>query len=182
MPTKNGDLLRRDYWDMIVSAAWWEDSHTPYPAIVQSTPLSPFLPYVPLLSCFPVEETSFGDSVEGELGPTFGVAVTAVILATVFSVLLLLFARFTGNGPLYECCHSLMLANKANGNRSPAAGEPVPVPKPYPTATATAATAPDYEEAGAPPTATGSAADEQQHQQSAPPPPPYDELPPAADV
>ena len=128
-----------------------------------------------------MEETTFGDSVEGELGTTFGVAVTAVILATAFAVLLLLFARYTGNGPLYECCHSLMLANKADG--SPTTGEPASGSKPMPTATATAATAPHvYEEGGAPPTATGTAAGEHYQQQSVPPPPPYDEVPPAADI
>eukprot|EP00752_Nemacystus_decipiens_P012800 g11335.t1 len=121
-----------------------------------------------------VNESS-GGGFDGELGPTFGVAVTAVILATAFSVLLLLFARYTGNGPLYECCHSLLLANKANDNASGSAiGESVAGSKPTPMV-ATAATAPP-DDGGAPPTATGTVAS------AAPPPPSYSELPPAADV
>lgn len=130
-----------------------------------------------------MEETAFGDSEEAELGPTFGVAVTALILATVFAVLLLLFAMHTGNGPLYECCHGLMLANKANG--SPATGDGLGGEKPMPMASATAATAPHHsEDAGAVqyPTATGAATGEQHQQQQSMAPPPYNELPPAAEI
>lgn len=122
-----------------------------------------------------------------KLGPTFGVAVTGLILAVVVSVLLLLFARHTGDGPLHECCHSLMLANMTEDNGSPAilAGPPPgSKPKPGPAAAATAAAAPHhYEEEGAVPLpqaataiATEITASEQQQSMS---PPPYDQLPPA---
>ncbi|CAM9848419.1 unnamed protein product [Ectocarpus sp. 6 AP-2014] len=52
---------------------------------------------------------------EAEVGATFGVGVTALILAVIMTVALCLCARRTGDGPLYKCCHSLMLANKSNG-------------------------------------------------------------------
>eukprot|EP00903_Cladosiphon_okamuranus_P005683 g5646.t1 len=121
---------------------------------------------------------TFYDYEDVELGPTFGVAVTAVILATVLAVLLLVFARYTGNGPLYECCHSLMLANKFNGSPTSGAGVHVGGEQPIPaaTATSTAATAPPVPL----PTATGAAASEQQQQSTAPPD--YSELPPAAQI
>lgn len=126
-----------------------------------------------------------------------------------FAVLLLLFARHAGDGPLHECCHSLMLANRANGSpatgdgasasaggvggekRAADFGEALPVSKPTPTPTAVeAATAADadaphhYPEEEALPlpqvaTATGTATGEQQQQQQSMSPPPYDQLPPA---
>lgn len=113
-----------------------------------------------------MEDTTFGDdTAEYDLGPTFGVGVTGLILGVIFSILILLFARHTGDGPLYSCCHSLMLANKANGSPAtgdgaaagkPAAaiGEPLPGSKPMlPTAVP--------------------------QQQGAASPPPYDEVPSA---
>lgn len=49
------------------------------------------------------------------MGPSFAVGVCGLILGTTEAVLLLVFARVAGDGPLYPCCHSLMLANEENG-------------------------------------------------------------------
>ncbi|CAN0025161.1 unnamed protein product [Scytosiphon promiscuus] len=129
-----------------------------------------------------------------DVGPTFAVAVSGLILAIAASILLLLFARRAGDGPLYSCFSSLMLANRSAGGTHKVDGgggynsaPPVSQPRPLPPAASTvdaapaAAAAPQYhhEEAGLPPPPepeSGSAVGEQQHQEELPS---YEGLPPA---
>ncbi|CAM9703877.1 unnamed protein product [Ectocarpus sp. 8 AP-2014] len=128
---------------------------------------------------------SFWDAgYEAEVGATFGVGVTALILAVILTVALCLCARRTGDGPLYKCCHSLMLANKSNGIPSSGSeggvggggGKGVPVVaylQEGSQATSVAAARPGT---------TEQPLQQQQYQQAQPqrqPPPRYDTLPSA---
>lgn len=104
-----------------------------------------------VLSC--LSGDSFDDSTDLNLGDTFGVGVTGLILAVVFAVLLLVFARFSGDGPLHDCCRNLMRANRDNGipaTGKPAAvfGQPLPGSNPLPTAAAVSSGPPHYQEPG----------------------------------
>ncbi|CAB1118333.1 unnamed protein product [Ectocarpus sp. CCAP 1310/34] len=123
--------------------------------------------------------TFFEAGYEAEVGPTFGVGVTALILAVIMTVVLCLCATRTGDGPLYKCCHSLMLANKSNGIPSSGGeggvggggGKGVPVVADLPASVAAAR-----------PGATEQPSQQQHYQQAQPqrqPPPPYGILPSA---
>ncbi|CAM9368244.1 unnamed protein product [Ectocarpus fasciculatus] len=140
---------------------------------------------------------------EADVGATFGVGVTGLILAVITTVAICVFARRTGDGPLYKCCRSLMLANKNNGIPSSggeggvggggAAGKGVPVftdlNRGSQPSSVVAATPYRHEEAKVPtfsqpatrPGATEPPPPPQQHYQQAQPqrqaPPPYDTLP-----
>lgn len=129
---------------------------------------------------------------DADVGPSFAVAISGLFLAIAVAILLCLFARHAGEGPLYSCCSSLMLANRTaggthkveGGDRSsaPAPSQHIPTATAMGTAAAPAATAEPqhhYEEAGLPPPpqpASGPAEGERKQQEELPA---YDALPPA---
>lgn len=58
--------------------------------------------------CLAVESILYSDY---ELGGTFAVAVIATLLGIVDAVLILAFARSSGDGPFFKCVHDCMTMN-----------------------------------------------------------------------